>query len=229
MHSATPEPILNTSLPAQFRRIRIELAREPGHPEGDVSVGYVIIAPLDTDDRINPALWREHRGACRIARLRPDRQDNHGHLVHRQGGGWAFHYDSDANMPDEVGFHFADERFAFGEYVSINEGVRRDLPGRLCHSRHDRPQCHADCGRRVARLASSGRLRGNVNTKYWPDRNGHCHAGGVVEPAEEPHRATPVETRHHNSSVTLQIEWSTASVLTSKPSSRHICNMTKFS
>jgi hypothetical protein len=39
--------------------------------------------------------------------LRPDKEDEHGHLVHR-GGGWAFHY---ANTPDEVGFHFADERF----------------------------------------------------------------------------------------------------------------------
>ena len=44
-----------------------------------------------------------------------------GHLVHRQGGGWAFHYDAVANMPDEVGFHFADECFVAGEYVSINE------------------------------------------------------------------------------------------------------------
>jgi hypothetical protein len=113
-----PKPILNTSLPAQFRRIRIELAREPGHPEGDAGVAYVIVAPLDEDDRIDPALWRAHRQACRIARLRPDREDDHGQLVHRQGGGWAFHYDT---TPDEVGFHFADERFVSGEYVSINE------------------------------------------------------------------------------------------------------------
>jgi hypothetical protein len=42
-------------------------------------------------------------------------------IVHRHGGGWAFHYESAANMPDEVGFHFADERFLSGEYVSINE------------------------------------------------------------------------------------------------------------
>ena len=27
-----------------------------------------------------------------------------------------------AHMPDEVGFHFAEERFISGEYVSINEG-----------------------------------------------------------------------------------------------------------
>jgi hypothetical protein len=121
MQSTHPKPILNTSLPAQFRRIRIELAREPGHPEGDSDVAYVIIAPLDADDRIDATLWREHREACRIARLRPGQQDDHGHLVHRQGGVWTFHYDSGPKT-DEVGFHFADERFVSGEYVSINEG-----------------------------------------------------------------------------------------------------------
>ena len=92
------------------------------HPEGDSAVAYVIIAPLDADDRIDPMLWRDHREACRIARLRPGQQDNHGRLVHRQGGSWAFHYDTGANTPDEVGFHFADQRFETGEYVTINEG-----------------------------------------------------------------------------------------------------------
>jgi hypothetical protein len=119
MSNAHPRPILNTSLPVQFRQIRIELAREPGHPEGDASVAYLIIAPLDANDRVDPTLWREHREACRITRLRPDEEDEHGHLVHRQGGGWVLQYDSE---PDAVGFHFADERFMAGEYVSINEG-----------------------------------------------------------------------------------------------------------
>jgi hypothetical protein len=124
MPNKSPKPILNASLPAQFRRIRIELAREPGHPVGDAGVAYVIVAPLATDDRIDAKLWREHREACRIARLRPGETDTHGHLIHRPGGGWAFHYDADAEVPDEVGFHFADERFVAGEYVSINEGKR---------------------------------------------------------------------------------------------------------
>jgi hypothetical protein len=122
MQNAHPKPILNTSVPAQFRQIRIELAREPGHPEGDADVAYLIVAPLDADDRIDSTLWREHREACRIARLRPDRQDDHGHLVHRQGGGWVFHYDAEANRPDGIGLHFAEERFISGEYVSINDG-----------------------------------------------------------------------------------------------------------
>ncbi len=121
MRSTHPTPILNTSLPAQFRQIRLELAREPGHPEGDAAVGYVIVAPLDADDRIDAELWRAHREACRIARMRPDQDDVLGHLVHRPGGGWAFHYDAGAYVPDEVGVHLADERFVPGEYVSIKE------------------------------------------------------------------------------------------------------------
>jgi hypothetical protein len=121
MLSAHPKSILNTSLPAQFRQIRIELAREPGHPEGDTDVAYVIVAPLDSNDRIDSTLWREHREACRIVRLRPGQEERSGDLVHRQGGGWAFHYSATAKMPDEVGFHFANEPFTPGEYVSINE------------------------------------------------------------------------------------------------------------
>ena len=85
MQSVNPKPILNASLPAQFRQIRIELAREPGHPLGDSAFAYLFTAPLDGDDRIDAALWREHREACRVARLRPN-GDQHGHLVHRGGG-----------------------------------------------------------------------------------------------------------------------------------------------
>lgn len=117
------KPILNTSLPPQFRQIRIELAREPGHPEGDAAFAYIIVAPLDTEGRIDPKLWRSHRDACRIARLRPRQADSRGHLVHLTSGRWAFHYDTE-KLPDDVGFHFADERFVPGEYVSINEGGR---------------------------------------------------------------------------------------------------------
>ena len=118
-----PKPILNASLPAQFRQFRLALAREPGHPDGDTEVAYIIVAPLDSQDRIDAGLWREHRDACRVVRQRPDEQDKHGHLVHRPGGGWAFHYDGgETSLPDEVGYHFADERFLVGEYVSLNEG-----------------------------------------------------------------------------------------------------------
>jgi hypothetical protein len=119
MTQTSPKFILNTSLPPDFRQIRIELAREAGHPEGAHGIAYVIVAPLDDDGHIDAELWRQHRDACRVARLRPNRASVHGHLVHRRGGSWAFQYDAD--IPDEAGFHFAEERFVPGEYVSINE------------------------------------------------------------------------------------------------------------
>ncbi|KQW20618.1 hypothetical protein ASC80_10285 [Afipia sp. Root123D2] len=114
------KPILNASLPAQFRQVRIVLAREPGHPEGDTEVAYTFIAPIDTEGRINEKLWRAHRDACRVARHRPNEESQLGHLVYHAGG-WGFHYDGEANLPDEAGYHFGDERFVVGEYISINE------------------------------------------------------------------------------------------------------------
>jgi len=113
-------PIRNTDLPSQFRQIRLELAREADHPEGAADIAYVIVAPLDPDDRIDAGLWKAHREACRVARLRPGAPDQLGHLVHRPGGSWAFRYDGDT-APDEVGFHFGDEHFVGGEYVSVRE------------------------------------------------------------------------------------------------------------
>ena len=115
------KPILNASLPAQFRQIRIVLAREPGHPQGDDEVAYIFVAPIDAEGRIDHKLWRAHSEACRVARQRPNEDDQLGHLVYHAGGAWGFHYDGEVNLSDEAGYHFADERFVVGEYVSINE------------------------------------------------------------------------------------------------------------
>ena len=121
MSKPNRKPILNADLPPQFRQIRIVLAREPGHPDGDDEVAYIFVAPVDTEGRIDPQLWRAHREACRVARLRPNEQDEHGHLARQPGGSWRFHYDGKDDLPDESGYRFADERFVVGEYVSINE------------------------------------------------------------------------------------------------------------
>ena len=115
------DPIRNTDLPHSFRQIRLELAREPGHPEGDPGVAYVMLAPLDVEGRIDGQLWQKHREACRVTRLRPGAEDERGHLVHRRGGSWAFTYDVIGASPDESGYHFSNERFVPGEYVSIKE------------------------------------------------------------------------------------------------------------
>ena len=113
--------IRNTDLPHVFRRIRLELAREPEHPSGDSGIAYVMLAPLDADGRIDRDLWQTHRDACRVTRQRPKAEDERGHLVHRRGGAWAFTYDVAGKTADEAGYHFSDERFVPGEYVSIKE------------------------------------------------------------------------------------------------------------
>lgn len=109
-----------TSLPPAFHRIRLELAREPGHPAGSRRHGYVFVAPLDEQGRINTNLWKEHRDECRVVRFRPGDEDV-GHLVQRSHGNWAFHYDVRGDEDDESGYRFGDERFVLGEYVSIRE------------------------------------------------------------------------------------------------------------
>lgn len=110
-----------SALPRSFRKIRLELAREKGHPAGSASHGYIIVAPLDRDRRFDLAAWREHRDACRVVRFRPGEDDDIGHLVHRPGGSWAFRYDIRGDEDDETGYHFQDEHFEIGEYVSIRE------------------------------------------------------------------------------------------------------------
>ncbi len=115
-------PVAAASLPHSFRQIRLELAREPGHPSGSSAYGYTIIAPLDRDRKIDAALWREYRDACRVVKFRPTEDDAVGHLLHRPGGAWAFQYDISGDEDVETGYHFENEKFELGEYVSIREG-----------------------------------------------------------------------------------------------------------
>lgn len=110
-----------STLPRSFRKIRLELAREPGYPLGNPLFGYTIVAPLDSDERIDLDTWRKYRNSCRVVRFRPNEEDSLGHLVHRSGGSWVFHYDIRGNREDEPGFHFDQERFEQGEYVSVRE------------------------------------------------------------------------------------------------------------
>ena len=46
-----------TQLPHGFRQIRMELAREKGHPDGARNFGYSFVAPLDSAGRIDAAEW----------------------------------------------------------------------------------------------------------------------------------------------------------------------------
>lgn len=109
-------------LPANFRRIRLELAREAGHPEGDSHIGYIVLAPLDSDGRLDIETAREHREECRVTRFHAGRDRDEGYLRRRPGGSWAFHYDfEDGAEDDDPGYRLGDHRFVSGEYVTIQE------------------------------------------------------------------------------------------------------------
>ncbi len=116
-----PATMTQKDFPQSFRRIRLELAREKGHPVGSSSSGYVLVAPLDADGRLDSAVWRQHRDLCRVIRFRPEEPDDIGHLIRRPNGSWAFHYDVEGGIDDESGHRLENDRFLTGEYVAIEE------------------------------------------------------------------------------------------------------------
>lgn len=118
--SPASKPVSKVVLPRAFRDIRLELAREPRHPDGAHNVGYRLIVPLDSEGRIDAALCKDYAESCRVVRFRPGEEDDVGHLV-RRGRNWAFHYDIEGDEDDEAGYRFSDERFVVGEYVSVRE------------------------------------------------------------------------------------------------------------
>lgn len=109
------------SLPPEFRQIRLELAREPGHPEGSRATGYDLVAPLDADQRISAELWRKYKEHCRVHRFREGEDDLVGRLARKPGGAWYFDYDADEDSDDEAAYHLGSEQFVIGEYVSVRD------------------------------------------------------------------------------------------------------------
>lgn len=109
-------------LPANFRSIRLELAREPRHPEGDVQIGYTVVAPLDPEGRLDVDSARAYKKACRVVRFHGGREHEEGYLRRRPGGSWAFHYElDDGEEDDDPAYRLGDHRFVYGEYVTIEE------------------------------------------------------------------------------------------------------------
>lgn len=114
--------------PPSMKRIRLELARDPDFPNGSRERGYDFIAPLDDQGHILAKDWKASRELCRVRRFWAHEHDEIGHLVHKRGGSWAFHYDIHGDAEDdETGYRFGTHAFKPGEYVSIKEhdGVMR--------------------------------------------------------------------------------------------------------
>ncbi|MBX9616237.1 MAG: hypothetical protein K2X25_11630 [Caulobacteraceae bacterium] len=101
----------------QARHIRLELAREPGHPQGDADTGYDIVAFLDDTGRLNLETCRAEVARCRVRRFVDGQTAAVGQLRHTTGDRWLLDFPDDAQ--DATGFHLGDETFVTGEYVSM--------------------------------------------------------------------------------------------------------------
>ncbi len=109
-----------------LKKIRLELARTPEFPDGSPRHGYDFVAPLDGKGHLDPAGWAKTRNACTVRRFWNSTPDEHGRLIHRPGGQWAFSY-KPGEDDDEPIFRFDKHHFAVGEYVTVTEhdGVAR--------------------------------------------------------------------------------------------------------
>ena len=93
-------------------QIILRLARNPGFPEGDDSQGYMLVAPLDAQDRLDPVEWRLHREVCKVVRFKPgEERDADGRLTHN-GSSWFFHYDEPREGADEPVYRLGEHRLA---------------------------------------------------------------------------------------------------------------------
>ena len=114
-----------TTLPHNFKRIRLNLARSKEFPQGSSKHGYEFVAPLDDKGFIDVEAWRKERDHCRVRRFWEGEDDQVGMVVHRPGGPeharWTFDYDPARADDDEAGFRFGSHAFRPGEYVSIRD------------------------------------------------------------------------------------------------------------
>lgn len=104
-----------------LKQILLHLARSKEFPEGSARHFYRFVAPLDADAHLDAEGWRKHRDQCRVVRSWGGEEDDIGHLVHRRGGSWGFHYDISGDEGDEAGFKLSSHLFRPGEYVSIRD------------------------------------------------------------------------------------------------------------
>jgi hypothetical protein len=104
-----------------LKKIRLNLARTREHPNGSARHGYEFVAPLDASGHIDAEAWKKARDKCRVRRFWGAEAEDIGHLVHKPGGSWAFHYDVAGDEDDEAGYRFGSHSFNTGEYVSIKD------------------------------------------------------------------------------------------------------------
>lgn len=118
-HGSESYPLNESDPMARFHHIRLELAREPGHPAGAPDNGYDIVAALDAEGRLDGEAQRAEPERGHIRRFSGNDSISTGQLRHGPGGRWILDMEQ-GDAEDAVGFRFEDERFVPGEYVSLS-------------------------------------------------------------------------------------------------------------
>lgn len=110
-----------TELTSKFRHVRLVLARDKEHPEGDPHEGYDLLVPLDDNGHLDAIEWKDKQNLCRVRRFRSKGEDLIGVLRRKPGGQWYFDY-AQGESDDEIVFKLSDESFVQGEYLSVRNG-----------------------------------------------------------------------------------------------------------
>ncbi len=101
-------------------RIRLELARAEGFPDGTSAIGYDLVAPVDADGKLDPAAWAKAKDACTVRHFANAHQER-GRLRFGDEHGWYFDYAHDETEDDEPLFRLDEHILKPGEYVSVRE------------------------------------------------------------------------------------------------------------
>lgn len=114
---------------AQWKIVRLELARTRAFPEGSTSHAYVLRLPLHDDGLIDEAAITFHPELATVRREWPDEPVHQGYVV-RKSAGWAFSY-ALGDDDDEALFHLESHPIVLGGYLTVTEPDGERLPYRV--------------------------------------------------------------------------------------------------
>lgn len=114
-----------------LHQIVLRLARNPGFPEGDDGQGYVLIAPLDADQKLDAKAWRKNPLVCTVVRFKPGEARDAAGLLEHKGSSWFFDYQEERDDDDEPVYRLGDHRLGLGDYVTIHESDGKVLTYRV--------------------------------------------------------------------------------------------------
>ena len=100
-------------------RIRLELARTQGFPDGSADHGYEFVAPITRDGHLDAAAWQAVKSRCTVRRFWGNEDEMTGLLRHL-GHGWRFDYRGHEE-DDEPFFKLDKHSLVPGAYVSLTE------------------------------------------------------------------------------------------------------------